>query len=145
MEISNIGEAGLLQRLFPFCVASTIGDDGALLAMPPDRVLVVTTDVLVDGVHFSDRTTSAADVGWRAAAANLSDLAAMGASPLGITVGLSLPPTTKVAWVEELYSGMKSSAAWIRYGRFGVIELGRTVPFWSRAITANPGPVWSYC
>jgi thiamine-monophosphate kinase len=107
MEIKDIAEAGLLQRLFPFCVAGTVGDDGALLTMPPGQSLIVTTDVLVDGVHFSDRTTSAADVGWRAAAANLSDLAAMGARPLGITVGLSLPPTTKVAWVEELYSGMK--------------------------------------
>jgi thiamine-monophosphate kinase len=107
MEIKDIAEAGLLQRLFPFCVAGTVGDDGALLTIPPGQSLIVTTDVLVDGVHFSDRTTSAADVGWRAAAANLSDLAAMGARPLGITVGLSLPPTTKVAWVEELYSGIK--------------------------------------
>jgi thiamine-monophosphate kinase len=108
MKISDLGEAGLLQRLFPFCMAGTVGDDGAVLAMPPTESLVVTTDVLVDGVHFSDRTTSPADVGWRAAAANLSDLAAMGARPLGITVGLSLPPTTEVAWVEALYGGLKA-------------------------------------
>jgi thiamine-monophosphate kinase len=60
----------------------------------------------VDGVHFSDRTTSAEDVGWRGAAANLSDLAAMGSSPLGITVGLSLPGDVAVSWVERLYQGM---------------------------------------
>jgi thiamine-monophosphate kinase len=108
MKISDLGEARLLQRLFPFCIAGSVGDDGAVLTIPPTESLVVTTDVLVDGVHFSDRTTSAADVGWRAAAANLSDLAAMGARPLGITVGLSLPPTTRVDWVEELYSGIES-------------------------------------
>ncbi len=108
MKIRDIGEAGLLQRLFPFCISGSVGDDGALLEIPTGQSLVVTTDVLVDGVHFSDCTTSPADVGWRAAAANLSDLAAMGANPLGITVGLSLPPTTAVAWVEELYGGLKA-------------------------------------
>jgi thiamine-monophosphate kinase len=72
----------------------------------PEQSLVVTTDVLVDGVHFSNLTTSPEDAGWRAAAANLSDLAAMGASPLGITVGLGLPGEVKVSWVERLYQGM---------------------------------------
>jgi thiamine-monophosphate kinase len=62
--------------------------------------------MLVDGVHFSDRTTSPVDVGWRAAAANLSDLAAMGASPIGITVALSLPGDLSVSWVEQLYQGL---------------------------------------
>jgi thiamine-monophosphate kinase len=108
VKVADIGEAGLLQRLFPFCVAGAVGDDGALLTAHDGYSIAITTDVLVDGVHFSDATTSAGDVGWRAAAANLSDLAAMGARPLGITVGLSLPGTTLVAWVEELYVGMKS-------------------------------------
>ncbi len=52
-------------------------------------------------------STSAADVGWRAAAANLSDLAAMGATPVAITVALGLPGDTPVDWVEELYCGMR--------------------------------------
>ena len=85
-----------------------VGDDGAILTIAPQQSLVVTTDVLVDGVHFSDRTTSPFDVGWRAVAANLSDLAAMGAKPVGITVGLSLPGTTEVAWVEAVYQGMSA-------------------------------------
>jgi thiamine-monophosphate kinase len=119
MQIKDIGEAGLLQRIFPFCLAGTVGDDGAILQMPPDRSLVVTTDVLVDRVHFSDRTTSPADIGWRAAAANLSDLAAMGATPLGITVGLSLPETTEVAWVEELYGGLRDCLSQYQTGIIG--------------------------
>ncbi|MBD2460703.1 thiamine-phosphate kinase [Oscillatoria sp. FACHB-1407] len=106
LRLSDLGEQGLLQRLQSFCPPEFVGDDAALLTVPPGRSLVVTTDVLVDGVHFSDRTTSAIDVGWRAAAANLSDLAAMGATPLGITVGLSLPKDCAIGWIEELYQGL---------------------------------------
>jgi thiamine-monophosphate kinase len=105
MEICEIGEAGLLQLIFPYCLPGTVGDDAAVLAFA-GKNLVVTTDVLVDRVHFSEQTTTAYDVGWRSAAANLSDLAAMGATPVGITVGLGLPPTTPVQWVEELYRGL---------------------------------------
>ena len=105
-NVKDLGEHGLLDRLQRYCPADVVGDDGAILTTDPHKSLVVTTDVLVDGVHFSDRTTSAYDVGWRATAANLSDLAAMGATPLGITVGLSLPGETQVDWVEELYRGI---------------------------------------
>ncbi|MGK7937977.1 MAG: AIR synthase related protein, partial [Xenococcaceae cyanobacterium] len=104
--VKDIGEQGLLQKLQSFCPQNIIGDDGAVIPTHPDQDLVVTTDVLVDGVHFSDRTTTAFDVGWRAVAANLSDLAAMGAEPLAITVGLSLPGDVLVSWVEELYLGL---------------------------------------
>ena len=106
MQIRDIGEQGLLERLQRFCPPEIIGDDAAVLVTKPGESLVVTTDVLVDGVHFSEITTSAVDAGWRAAAANLSDLAAMGASPLGITVGLGLRGEVSVSWVEELYQGI---------------------------------------
>jgi thiamine-monophosphate kinase len=104
--VEQAGELGLLKRLFNYCPGTVVGDDGAVLALPEGQRLVVTTDVLVEGVHFSDRTTPPEAVGWRAVAANLSDLAAMGALPLGITVGLSLPGSTPLAWVEGLYQGM---------------------------------------
>lgn len=125
MQIREIGEQGLLKILQGFCPAEIVGDDGAVLswAYPVGRMqetqetidtesqgdrqsLVVTTDVLVEGVHFSDRTTSPSDAGWRAVAANLSDLAAMGAEPVGITVGLGLRGETEVSWLEGLYQGM---------------------------------------
>ncbi|WP_225938579.1 thiamine-monophosphate kinase [Kovacikia minuta] len=67
---------------------------------------MLTSDMLVDGVHFSDRTTTPEDAGWRAAAANLSDLAAMGATPLGLTVALGVPGEVTVDWVERLYQGL---------------------------------------
>jgi thiamine-monophosphate kinase len=108
MLISDLGEQGLLKLIQPYCLPKTIGDDGAIVHPPAGCELIVTTDVLVDDVHFSDRTTTAFDVGWRSVAANLSDLAAMGAAPLGITVGLSLPSTLPVVWLEQLYVGMQT-------------------------------------
>ncbi|MGC9504884.1 thiamine-phosphate kinase [Baaleninema sp.] len=108
MEVGDLGERGLLERLHQFCATGLVGDDAAVLSFPASRRLVVTTDTLVDGVHFSDRTTSAEDAGWRAVAANLSDLASMGAFPIGITVSLAMPRDTPVDWVEGLYRGMKA-------------------------------------
>ncbi|MGP0128548.1 MAG: thiamine-phosphate kinase [cyanobacterium endosymbiont of Rhopalodia musculus] len=105
-SVNDIGEQGLLKKLQSFCPGNIIGDDGAVLSVDSQEQLVITTDVLVDGVHFSDHTTPPETVGWRAAAANLSDLAAMGATPIGITVGLSLPGELKLIWVEKLYQGL---------------------------------------
>ncbi|MBR8835759.1 MAG: thiamine-phosphate kinase [Stigonema ocellatum SAG 48.90 = DSM 106950] len=106
VQVQDIGEQKLLQILQRFCPPEIIGDDAAVLLTEPGKSLVVTTDVLVDNVHFSEVTTSPHDVGWRAAAANLSDIAAMGAWPLGITVGLALTGNVPVSWVEQLYEGM---------------------------------------
>jgi thiamine-monophosphate kinase len=106
LRVRDIGEQGLLERLQRFCPPDIIGDDAAVLETLPNQSLIVTTDMLIDGVHFSDVTTSPEDAGWRAAAANLSDLAAMGATPMGITVGLGLPPDVTISWVERLYQGM---------------------------------------
>ncbi|MBD2576701.1 thiamine-phosphate kinase [Oscillatoria sp. FACHB-1406] len=108
ITVGEIGEQGLLQRVQRFCPTEVIGDDAAIIALTPGKSLVVTTDVLVENVHFSDATTTPEDVGWRATAANLSDLAAMGASPLGITVGLGLRGDIAVNWVESLYKGLQA-------------------------------------
>ncbi|AWV06472.1 thiamine-phosphate kinase [Marilutibacter maris] len=80
-----------------------IGDDAALLRVPPDRQLVVAMDTLNDGVHFP-RGTAAADVGWKALAVNLSDLAAMGAEPAWCTLSLSLPASDD-GWVDGFLDG----------------------------------------
>ncbi len=107
MQVKEIGEEGLLERLHRFCDPQVVGDDGAVLEGKAGYQWVITTDVLVEGVHFSERTTPPHAVGWRSVAANLSDLAAMGSSPVGITVGLGLPGETEVGWVEALYQGMR--------------------------------------
>jgi thiamine-monophosphate kinase len=106
LTVQTLGEQEILKRLYAFCPTEIVGDDAALLSLAPEHCLVVTTDMLVDQVHFSDRTTHPTDVGWRAAAANLSDLAAMGATPLGITVSLGLPGSLPITWVEDLYRGL---------------------------------------
>ncbi|MGF1603166.1 MAG: thiamine-phosphate kinase [Thermosynechococcaceae cyanobacterium] len=106
--VSDLGEQALLKRLQHYCPSEIIGDDAAVLAPQPGFLLVVTTDMLVEGVHFSDRTTSGFDIGWRTAAANLSDLAAMGATPLGLTVGLGLPPTLPMTQLDQIYQGMSA-------------------------------------
>ncbi len=101
----SIGEQGLLKMFRQYC-SDVVGDDAAPMgATLPDRQMVVTTDMLVDGVHFSDRTTSPEDVGWRAAAVNLSDLAAMGAEPWGLVMAVGLPPETSLDWIEGVYRG----------------------------------------
>ncbi len=112
--IADIGELALIERIKPYCLAGAIGDDAAILETKAGYKLVATTDVLVEAVHFSEQTTPPYSVGWRAVAANLSDLAAMGAQPLAVTVGLGLPGHTSLLWVEELYRGMSDCLA--RYG-----------------------------
>ncbi len=108
LRVQDLGEQGLLQKLQAFCPAEVVGDDAAVLGLEAGQSLVVTTDMLIENVHFSQETTSAEDVGWRAAAANLSDLAAMGATPLGITVALSLPGSLPVDWLLSLYQGLSA-------------------------------------
>ena len=104
--IADIGELALIERLKEFCAKGAIGDDAAIMDLASGYKLVVTTDMLTENVHFSGSTTPPYSVGWRAAAANLADIAAMGAIPTGMTVGLGLPGHTPWPWVEELYRGM---------------------------------------
>jgi len=86
-----------------------IGDDAALLRVPPGDLLVVATDTLNCGVHFPADTVPA-DVGWKALAVNLSDLAAMGARPAWCTLSLSLPDGD-TAWVDAFLDGFLALAA----------------------------------
>ena len=81
-----------------------IGDDAAILDVRPDRKLVVAIDTIVEGVHFPANTTPA-DIGYRALAVNLSDLAAMGAEPAWFTLSLSLPQSEE-SWLEQFASGL---------------------------------------
>lgn len=85
-----------------------IGDDAAVLAVPAGQELAVAIDTLVDGVHFP-RGTAAADIGWKALAVNLSDLAAMGASPAWALLSLSLPSADS-GFVEGFVDGFAQLA-----------------------------------
>jgi thiamine-monophosphate kinase len=98
-----------------------IGDDAALLSL--GGTAVVTQDLLVEGVHFRRETTGTRDLGHKALAVNLSDLAAMAAEPVAALVGLCLPPgDVDGDEVDELYSGLEALAA-----RHGVTVAGGDV------------------
>ncbi|MEP6484476.1 MAG: thiamine-phosphate kinase [Rudaea sp.] len=85
-----------------------IGDDAALLVVPAGHQLVVSTDTLVAGVHFPASAT-AGDIGWKSLAVNLSDLAAMGATPAWATLALTLPKPDR-RWIEEFSDGFAALA-----------------------------------
>ena len=102
MKLSELGELGLLGELERRGLAKGIEHDAAQL----DGGVVVTQDALVDGVHFRLDWIPWRDLGWRAAAVNLSDLAASGADPEGLIVSLAAPGETRVDDVLELYEGI---------------------------------------
>src|SRR2546429_7971735 len=101
MKLSELGELGLLAELEQRGLARRIEHDAAQV-----DGLVVTQDALVEGVHFRLDWISWRDLGWRAAAVNLSDLAASGADPEGVIVTLAAPGDTNGEDVLELYAGM---------------------------------------
>ncbi len=100
-RLSELGELRLLDELERRSLIVGVEHDAAQLGG-----LVLTQDALVEGVHFRLDRLSWSDLGWRAAAVNLSDLAASGATPLGLLVSLALPPDTLVADVISLYEGI---------------------------------------
>jgi thiamine-monophosphate kinase len=102
MRLSELGEVGLLAELEGRGLVRGIGDDAAHLA----EGLVVTQDALVERVHFRLDWISWRDLGWRAAAVNLSDLAASGADPHGLLVTLAAPAETQLHEILELYEGI---------------------------------------
>src|SRR5207245_9303006 len=100
-RLSDLGEVGLLDELELRGLVRNIGNDAAEL----DGV-IVTQDALVEGVHFRLDWVTWRDLGFRAAAVNLSDLAASGAEPDALLVSASLAPETELADVVELYEGI---------------------------------------
>jgi len=119
MRVRDLGEFGLIDRIERAarrapgggCVVLGIGDDGALLRPRAGEDLAVTTDAFVEDVHFRWRNESPRTVGRRALVANLSDLAAMGARPLGFTLALVAPPGLDLKKVDGLVAGLVQEAA----------------------------------
>jgi thiamine-monophosphate kinase len=105
----KLGELEIIARYFArrqtrSDVLLGIGDDAAVLQMPAERRLVVAMDTIVEGVHFPSGT-NAADIGYRALAVNLSDLAAMGAQPSWMTLSLSLSDADD-GWLDAFAAGL---------------------------------------
>lgn len=83
-----------------------IGDDTAILKTSPNEWMLITTDLLAEGVHFDPATSSFEDIGYRAAVANLSDIAAMGGTARFMLVAIAIPPTCSTQQIQRLYRGM---------------------------------------
>jgi thiamine-monophosphate kinase len=112
--VAELGEFGLIARItagreLPPDIQLGPGDDAAVLVAADGRV-VVTTDVLVEGVHFRLDWSTPDQVGHKAVAANLADVAAMGAVPTALVVGLAVPGRTPIATVDGLATGMWAEA-----------------------------------
>lgn len=96
------------------------GDDAAIVAAP-DRRVVVSTDLLVEGRHFRRDWSTGYDVGRKAAAQNLADIAAMGAVPTSIVVGLGMPADLPVDWLDGLTEGFRDECALVGASVVGAI------------------------
>src|SRR3954454_20404542 len=110
MTVASAGEFGLIARVTARLASAPTtllgpGDDAAVVSAADGRV-VACTDVLVEGRHFRRDWCSATDVGHRAAAANLADIAAMGAVGTALLVALCAPPELDISWAEELADGL---------------------------------------
>ena len=111
-EISSLGEFGLIDRLtkeFPLKNESTkkgVGDDAAILRYG-DKDVLVTTDLLLEGIHFDLRYVPLKHLGYKAAIVNFSDVYAMNGTPRQITVSLGVSSRFTVEHLEQLYSGIR--------------------------------------
>lgn len=114
-SLGELGEAAVLRRIFPRLPDASValvgpGDDAAVLAAPDGRY-VVTTDTMVHGPDFRLAWSTPHDLGWKAAATNLSDVAAMGARPTALVVAVAAPPDTPAEFLEHLADGLREACA----------------------------------
>ncbi|MEV6981033.1 thiamine-phosphate kinase [Sphaerisporangium sp. NPDC051017] len=115
ITVADLGEFGIIARIvgrlpqFPAVLLGP-GDDAAVVRAPDGR-MVVTTDLLLEGRHFRRDWSSPYDVGRKAAAQNLADVAAMGAAPTALVVGLGLPGDLPTEWLDGLTDGFRDECA----------------------------------
>jgi len=120
MKLRDIGEAGLIKWIeeelssLKERAVIGIGDDAAAVEVSPEKLLLFTTDSLVEGVHFRWDYTSPYHVGWKGLAVNISDIAAMGGNPTCGVVSLCLSKDTEVSLIKEVYRGLKDIASLYR-------------------------------
>lgn len=113
--LGSLGESACLARIFPLLPSATSellgpGDDAAVVAAPDGRY-VVTTDMMIHGPDFRLAWSSPHDLGWKAAASNLADIAAMGAVPTALVVALAAPPDSPISLLEGIASGLRDACA----------------------------------
>jgi len=114
MKLSRLGEFGLIDRIRRKAAVGRgvrlgIGDDAAWVDHPQGSSLV-TTDLLIEGIHFDLKWTSLADLGYKSLAVNLSDIAAMGGTPAYVTISLGIPANFDSNKIDKLYRGINGLA-----------------------------------
>src|SRR5207244_3454163 len=124
MDISSLGEFALIARLTRGLpagadVALGVGDDCAILDLHTDMLLLATCDSQVEGIHFTQHTSTPEQIGRKALAVNLSDIAAMGGEPRYALVSLILPQHCPLTVLDGIYAGLRSEAE-----AFGVSIVG---------------------
>ncbi len=124
-KIAALGEFGLIRRITqgavvcPERVVKGVGDDAAVFYPPADQPMLLTTDLLVERIHFKRESISGADLGFKSLAVNLSDIAAMGGKPLDAFVSIAIPDDLPLEYIDAIYDGLRGLA-----GQFGVNILG---------------------
>jgi thiamine-monophosphate kinase len=114
LKFDEIGEFGFIESIKEECAATYknvikgIGDDCAVFGPSSGRVLLFTTDMLVEDIHFLKAKMTPYQLGWKSIAVNLSDIAAMGGRPLVLLISLAIPPETDVELIQDFYKGMKA-------------------------------------
>ncbi|MCU1638542.1 MAG: thiL [Microbacteriaceae bacterium] len=113
--LGGIGETAALARIFPRLPSAAAqllgpGDDAAVVAAPDGRI-VITTDMMIHGPDFRLAWSSPRDLGWKAAASNLSDIAAMGASPTALVVAIAAPADSAVSLLEGIADGLREACS----------------------------------
>src|SRR5512144_3188161 len=117
MKLSDLGEFGLIDKIRKSRVSPSpavligIGDDAAVLKTAAFASLLATTDMLIEGVHFDLSYTDFHSLGWKSAAVNLSDIAAMGGAPRFCLTSLGIPPYLSVEQVAGFYRGLNALLA----------------------------------
>lgn len=143
-DARDLGEFGLIERLVARLgvpgegVLIGPGDDAA--AVRSTATTLATADLLLEGVHFDLAFSSPADVGWKAMAANVSDIAAMGGVPRYALVSLGAPASTPAATLESLYEGLGECARAFGVSVVGGDTVGADVLIVSVALLGDAGP-----
>lgn len=84
-----------------------IGDDAAVVSFPMDEEVLLTTDTMVEGVHFLPQTLSAVDLGYKSVAVSISDIAAMGGIPKHVLISMVIPQSYDTDWFMQMYDGVR--------------------------------------
>lgn len=138
MDLKTLGEFNLINRLksrtvtVPEKVLMGIGDDAAVLKRPPGYLTLASTDMLIEDIHFTMETATPREIGYKAMAVNISDIAAMGGIPEQVMVSLGLKSNLPVEFVDELYAGLMECGE-----NFGVNIVGGDTVASPRALVIN--------